>query len=65
MSKLMSVSIFLPDNNLPEYPDFDAESRLRKGHRAKQKVRLRTCTQKCVVNTYFKYLKSCMHNNYS
>ncbi|RXN23203.1 membrane-associated guanylate WW and PDZ domain-containing 1-like isoform X2 [Labeo rohita] len=26
------------NNNLPEYPDFDAESRLRKGHRAKQKV---------------------------
>ncbi|XP_048065443.1 membrane-associated guanylate kinase, WW and PDZ domain-containing protein 1 isoform X1 [Megalobrama amblycephala] len=25
------------NNNLPEYPDFDAESRLRKGHRAKQK----------------------------
>ncbi|TRY92980.1 hypothetical protein DNTS_023094 [Danionella cerebrum] len=25
------------NNNLPEYPDFDAESRLRKSHRAKQK----------------------------
>ncbi|XDV49121.1 hypothetical protein PO909_018432 [Leuciscus waleckii] len=25
------------NNNLPEYPDFDAESRLKKGHRAKQK----------------------------